>query len=53
MISGGEEDGGFGEDGRGLSVPRERHGGQKVVPRAKTIVAKVLDEIPSVMILIA
>ena len=33
-------------------VTRERHVGQKVVPRAETIVAKVLDGIPSVMILI-
>ena len=52
LVGGGEEDGGFGEGRRGLSVTRERRGGQKVVPRAKTIVAKVLDGIPSVMILI-
>ena len=53
MVGGGEKDGGFRKGGRGLVVTRERHGGQKVVPRAETIVAKVLDGIPSVMVLIA
>ena len=53
MVGGGEKYRGFGESRGGLSVTGKRHGGQKVVPRAKTIVAKVLDGIPSVMILIA
>ena len=53
MVGGGEKDGGFGK-GRGvLSISGERRGGQRVIPRAETIVAKVLDGIPSVMILIA
>ena len=52
MIGRGEEDGGFGESRRGLTITGERHGGQKVIPRAETIVAKVLDGIPSVTILI-
>ena len=53
MVGGGKENGGFGEGGGGLTVTRERRDGRKVVPRAETIVAKVLDGIPSVMILIA
>ena len=52
MVCRGEEDGGFGEGRGGLTVTRERRSEQKVVPRAKTIVAKVLDGIPSVMVLI-
>ena len=52
MIGWGNEDRGFGESGGGLTVTRKGRGGQKVVPRAETIVAKVLDGIPSVMILI-
>ena len=52
MICGGKKDGRFGESRGGLMVTRERHDGQKIIPRAKTIVAKVLDGIPSVMILI-
>ena len=43
LVSGGKEDRGFRKDGGGLTVTRERHGGQKVVPRAETIVAKVLE----------
>ena len=52
MVCGSEEDGRFGESGGGWSITRERRGGQRVIPRAETIVAKVLDGIPSVMILI-
>ena len=52
MIGRGEEDRGLGENRGGLSITRERCGGQKVVPRVETIVAKILDGIPSVMILI-
>ena len=52
MVCGGKEDGGFGKSRGGLLVTRKRRGGQKVIPRAETIVAKVLDGIPSVMILI-
>ena len=52
-MGGGEEDGRFGEGGGGLTISRKRRGGQRVIPRAETIVAKVLDGIPSVMILIA
>ena len=53
MVGGGEKYGGFRESGGGLTVTGERRGGQKVVPRAETIVVKDLDGIPSVMILIA
>ena len=53
MVGGGKKDGGFRESRGGLTITRERRGGQKVVPRVETIVAKILDGIPSVMILIA
>ena len=53
MVGGGEENGGFRENRGGLMITGERRAGRKVVPSAETIVAKVLDEIPSVMILIA
>ena len=53
MVGGGTENRRFREGGGGLTVTRKRHGGRRVVPRAETIVAKVLDGIPSVMILIA
>ena len=52
-MGGGEEDGGFRKGRRGLTISGKRRGGQRVIPRAETIVAKVLDGIPSVMILIA
>ena len=52
-MGGGKENGGFGENRGGLTITGERCGGWKVIPRAETIVAKVLDGIPSVMILIA
>ena len=52
MIGGGEEDGGFGESRGVLSISGKRRGGRRVIPRAETIVAKVLDGIPSVTILI-
>ena len=53
MVGGGKKYGGFREIRGGLTITGEGRGGQKVVPRAETIVAKVLDGIPSVMILIA
>ena len=53
MVGRGEEDRGFRENRGGLTITGKRRGGQKVIPRAETIVAKVLDGIPSVMILIA
>ena len=53
LVSRGKEDGRFREGRGGLTITGERRDGQKVIPRAKTIVAKVLDGIPSVMILIA
>ena len=53
MVGGSEKDGGFGKGGGGLTITGKRRDGQKVIPRAETIVAKVLDGIPSVMILIA
>ena len=53
MVGGGKKDGGFGEGGGGLLVTGKRRVGEKVIPRAETVVAKVLDGIPSVMILIA
>ena len=52
-MGGGEEDGGFGEGRGGLTITGEGRGGQSTVPRAETVVAKVLDGIPGVMILIA
>ena len=48
----GKKDGWFRESRGGLTVTGKRHDGQKVISRAETIVAKVLDGIPSVMILI-
>ena len=54
MVGGGKKDGGFREDRGSLTVrTRERRGGRRVIPRAETVVAKVLDGIPGVMILIA
>ena len=53
MVGGGEKDGGFGEGRGGWTITRKRRGGRRIIPRAETIVAKVLDGIPGVMILIA
>ena len=53
MMGGGKEDRGFREGGGSLTISGKRRGGQRVIPRAETVVAKVLDGIPSVMILIA
>ena len=39
LVGRGKEDGGFGEGREGLSITRERHGGQKVFSRVETIVA--------------
>ena len=52
MICRGEKDGWFRENRGCLAVMRERHDRQRVIPRVETIVAKILDGIPGVMILI-
>ena len=52
LIGRGEEDGRFWKHRRCLAVMGEWHDGQRVIPRVETIVAKILDGIPGVMILI-
>ena len=52
MVGGGEKDGGFRENGGSLTITGEGRDGRRIIPRAETIVAKVLDGIPDVMILI-
>ena len=53
LIDRDKENRGFGENWGCLMVTGERCDGQKVISRVKTIVAKILDGIPDVMILIA
>ena len=53
MVGWGEKYGWFGENRGSWSITGERRDGWRIIPRAETIVAKVLDGIPNVMILIA
>ena len=53
VLTGGGKYGRFRESRGGWSIAGKGRDGQSIVPRAETIVAKVLDGIPDVMILIA